>query len=235
MAEGKVSISLSEDDVPPEGLSLEGAITKTATGISIDDTKVAAEAKAAQEKKADAEAKRPEWLPEKFKTPEDLLKAYQEAEKKISEKPAKEDPTPKEGAEETPAEPVADAQALREITAKLTEQAGSAANLKATLEWAKESASPSAVEDYNAALKSGRQSLISAAFDALKAERADALGEDPSLVEGEEVPGIGGAKGFASEGEMLRFMDDPRYKEGDPAYHEEFKKRMARTKFFDKA
>jgi hypothetical protein len=40
-----------------------------------------------------ADAARPEWLPEKFKTPQDLVKSYSELEKKVGTPPAKqEDP-----------------------------------------------------------------------------------------------------------------------------------------------
>ena len=35
---------------------------------------------------------RPEWLPEKFKTPEDMSKAYSELEKKLGQAPKEEQP-----------------------------------------------------------------------------------------------------------------------------------------------
>lgn len=38
------------------------------------------------EQETSPEAERPEWLPEKFKTPEDLAKSYQELEKKIRQR-----------------------------------------------------------------------------------------------------------------------------------------------------
>ena len=40
---------------------------------------------APQEEAQDNQSERPEWLPEKFKTPEDLAKSYSELEKKLSQ------------------------------------------------------------------------------------------------------------------------------------------------------
>ena len=40
---------------------------------------------APQEEAQDNQSERPEWLPEKFKTPEDLAKSYSELEKKTIE------------------------------------------------------------------------------------------------------------------------------------------------------
>lgn len=229
----KISISLSEADVPVDAPEIsDKAVTETPGGISIDPSGIAA-----PEKKAE----RPAWLPEKFKTAEDLAKAYSELEKKQGAGAKAEDkveaddkPAADKSGAAKPDTPEADAKALQEITAKLAEQAGSAEHLKATLEWAKEGASAEAVDAYNTALKTGNSALISAAFAALKAERVDALGEDPMLVDGEVLPGVAGTKGFASEGEMIRFMNDPRYKEGDTAYHAEFRRRMERTTFWDR-
>ena len=56
------------------------------------------------EKPIDESTERPEWLPEKFNTPEDMAKAYGELENKLgqpTENKTEETPTPEPKAEET--------------------------------------------------------------------------------------------------------------------------------------
>jgi hypothetical protein len=56
------------------------------------------------EEQTDNQAERPEWLPEKFNSPEDLAKSYSELEKKLSA-PKEE---PQDNSEDTPADPESD-------------------------------------------------------------------------------------------------------------------------------
>jgi len=60
--------------------------TNTAAQVVPDTVPTPAEIAAGQTANAQAEADRPGWLPEKFKSPEDLAKSYTELEKKISGK-----------------------------------------------------------------------------------------------------------------------------------------------------
>ena len=55
---------------------------------------------APQEEAQDNQSERPEWLPEKFKTPEDLAKSYSELEKKLSQ-PSEDEPQQEAEATET--------------------------------------------------------------------------------------------------------------------------------------
>ena len=55
---------------------------------------------APQEEAQDNQSERPEWLPEKFKTPEDLAKSYSELEKKLSS------PTEETQEDQAPAEEI---------------------------------------------------------------------------------------------------------------------------------
>lgn len=74
------------------------------------DAANAAEAETVEASKGEAPegASRPEWLPEKFKSPEELAKAYAELEGKLGKKPAEEapkgEPNPSEGDDPTKAE-----------------------------------------------------------------------------------------------------------------------------------
>ncbi len=59
---------------------------------------------APQEQAQDNQSERPEWLPEKFKTPEDLAKSYSELEKKLSQ-PSEDEPQQEAEATETEQSP----------------------------------------------------------------------------------------------------------------------------------
>ena len=52
--------------------------------ITISEAETGPEAPQAEASKDNLPSERPEWLPEKFKTPEDLAKSYSELEKKLS-------------------------------------------------------------------------------------------------------------------------------------------------------
>lgn len=73
--------------------------------------------KAEQAEQAGTE--RPDWLPEKFKSAEDMVKAYAELEKKLGSKPQ---PEPEETPEETKEEPTPDTEAAE--VAKALDNAG---------------------------------------------------------------------------------------------------------------
>ena len=69
--------------------------------ITITEAETGPEAPQAEATQDNQPSERPEWLPEKFKTPEDLAKSYSELEKKLSS-PAEEKPEEQAPAEEIP-------------------------------------------------------------------------------------------------------------------------------------
>ena len=69
--------------------------------ITITEAETGPEAPQAEATQDNQPSERPEWLPEKFKTPEDLAKSYSELEKKLSS-PAEETPPEQAPAEEIP-------------------------------------------------------------------------------------------------------------------------------------
>lgn len=73
------------DDVPVEtGAPVE------APAAEVEETNLLGGVDAAPE--APTEDARPEWLPEKFKTPEDLAKSYRELERKLRDRPTAPEP-----------------------------------------------------------------------------------------------------------------------------------------------
>ena len=69
--------------------------------ITITEAETGPEAPQAEAPQDNQPSERPEWLPEKFKSPEDLAKSYAELEKKLSS-PAEETPPEQAPAEEIP-------------------------------------------------------------------------------------------------------------------------------------
>lgn len=90
----------------------------TATTQTIQTPETTANAPAAEVK---VDPARPTWLPEKFKSPEDMAKAYGELEKKLGtpEKPATPAPTTEKPATEKPANEPADKLDFSKYTAEI--------------------------------------------------------------------------------------------------------------------
>lgn len=114
-----------------------------------------------EEKKEEA---RPAWLPEKFKTPDDMAKAYAEAEKKITELSAK-----KTEATKTPAEAGAKAAVDFTAVAKEFETAGQISpETKASLE--KAGIPQAVVDQYLTGLKASIEVFNTKAYAAAGGE-----------------------------------------------------------------
>lgn len=72
-----------------------------AESITITEPETGPEAPVQEAEQTDNQSERPEWLPEKFNSPEDLAKSYQELEKKLSA-PKEAEETAEEAEVETP-------------------------------------------------------------------------------------------------------------------------------------
>lgn len=94
-------------------------------------------------------------------------------------------------------------------------------------EWAKAGLSTEDAQAFNAAMESGDMARIKMAVGSLKSAFVAENGSAPSLVRDANMGIPAGVKPFASNEEMVRAMQDRRYKEGDPAYHAEVQKRIA--------
>ena len=201
--------------------------------VTIDDSQAASiDVKNAAEKAAE---NRPAWLPEKFKTPEDMAKSYVELEKKLGttkpeEKPAETKPAtkPEEKLAAPTAEQLAAATKMADV---LTETAGGKDGLKAIYTWAKANLTPEEVEGYDAVVGTGNAAAARLALQSIVARFTEATGQEPALLGGERTPGQSGVQPFASQGEVIEAMKDKRYA-NDAAYRQEVEKRMEQTHFF---
>lgn len=208
---------------------------------------------------------RPSWLPEKFKSPEEMAKAYEALEKKQgSAKPKTKQPV----------EPVADdkgkvdmAKVNRELqsngelsteTRKALETAGINADehvrgrqaialntrrevaavvggeeqLDNVRVWAETNLSADEIAVYDGAVATGNLALSKLLLQGINARYVEANGAEPKLQNSETVPSSGSVKPFMSNHEVVKAMQDPRYKKGDRAYIKSVENRLAISKVF---
>jgi len=197
---------------------------------------------------------RPEWLDDKFKTPEDMAKSYHELEKKLStEKP----PPVAEGkidfnalqaeyidtGEFSEESYVAleklgfDRQAVDQWQAgqdalatnartDLASVAGGEEGLAAVIKWAEEGISEQAKVSFNNAVEGNDIAGAKLALQGIVALYNQAEGVEPTLVQGVAMPSMAGAKPFRSIGEQNAAIQNPKYKT-DSAYRDDVMKRIA--------
>jgi hypothetical protein len=195
---------------------------------------------------------RPEWLPQKFQSAEDLAKAYGELEKKVGTKEA-----PKagfDGLEQYSTEfyqngDLSD-ESIQAITTNMgiPEQivrayvegqkavmdqqfssvmglVGGESQYESMTSWAAENLPEDEVDAFNQIMDSGNLSTIKVAVQGLWARYGQVNGNPGAkLIQGETVGPSGGA--FRSVAEIVQAMKDPRYAK-DPAYRSDVEKRVA--------
>ena len=180
----------------------------------------------------------------KFKSAEDLARAYQELERKLgqqqqqppkAEQPPAADPEPGGGDQEPDDdEPILPAFASPEDEARFTDAVISAVGGQEVFEslaaWAPEYGDPVTVNAFNQAVNSGDANNALLAVKALRYEMTSRQGFTPTLVGGLAMGSQGGPKPFNSQAEIRVAMRDPRYMPGpnqDGAYVEEVQSRLA--------
>jgi hypothetical protein len=210
------------------------------TAISMSTETPAATATPAAETPA---VTRPDYIPEKFwkGNLEDSTKAmaasYGELERKQSG--GRSEGTGSTADATPPATPATstttptpeEAAASKAVESALTTAAGSADTLKSQLDWARANATPAQKALFDAALDSGNPELVKMAYEPIKAAYTAAMGTQGTRVVGESVPTTVGAKPFASQQEIIKFVNSPAYKSGDRAAHREYEERMKVTKW----
>lgn len=208
---------------------------------------------------SEEDSERPEWLPEKFKSAEDMAKAYSELEKKMGQ-------TTKEEVSESSEEPAEANEVVVEASkeffekGELTEStyealskiglskelvdsfaAGQAAlqdnqtnairdaadgSYDVMTEWASKNLSDAEMAAFNEAVSTGTVEQAQFAVKGLHARwKGEVGGPTPKLLTG-ETSGTGSIP-FGSMHEVTRAMKDPRYKDGDVAYHKMIERRLA--------
>lgn len=238
----------------------EGAATAAPTGTPAGTPEAA------------AQGERPAWLPEKFKSPEDLAKAYTELEKAhtASTSKAEQDKQAREqgrvqktiadkginldelateyaengklsaktyaklaeaGLSDTVIDQyVAGQKALADkLIASAYEFAGGEPNYAAMTEWAKANWDQEALDYYNKIVSTGSEAQLRLAVRGLLADWIDATGDEPDLVQGTGGAGVTG--GYASQEEYLSDIRNPRYQNGDPAFHKMVDEKLKRSRY----
>jgi hypothetical protein len=213
------------------------------TSLSINTETAAADAAAASTPAAPA-VERPEFIPEKFwrgnveESAKAMAQSYVELERKQSGgKPegtgatadAVTPPTAPTTTESTPAPTAEQSAATAAIESALTKAAGTAEDLKATLDWARANATDAQKALFDAALDAGNPAAVELAFASIKGAYTEAMGTQGARVTGEAVPTTVGAKPFASQDEIIEFVNSPAYKRGDKRAHAEYEARMKVT------
>ena len=183
----------------------------------------------------------------KFRTAEDLEKAYLELQKKLGsgepdeddqeeasdededESPEDEDEgTSEEPTEDTEDEPEEETPSLsEEDTNSILESIGGEKTYEAALEWASDNLSEAEQDAYNRILSTADPNQIRFAVEALVGRFRSQADFQGRTVSGK--PGGGdGAKPFRSRAEVMSAMADPRY-DSDPAYRNDIASRLANS------
>jgi hypothetical protein len=125
-----------------------------------------------------------------------------------------------------------EAQVAREAasTADLLNSVGGEAQFKVMTEWANANYPKDLKDAYTAAFQSGNHGQLKLALAAVKSAYDQAMGKDPSVRVGGGGAGQSGG-GYRSTAEMVKDMNDPRYK-NDPAFRADVDTKLARTTAF---
>jgi hypothetical protein len=161
----------------------------------------------------------------KFKSPDDLLKAYQELEKKLGNRTGYEKAEEQPEAEEnqTAEEPVVLSQ---EEEATILESIGGEENFSAVQQWAKENLEAGELEAYNREVNSGDYYRARNALQSLYYAFQENSGYEPELIGGKLSANSSDV--FRSSQEVMAAMSDPRYLQ-DSAYTQDVQDKLLRS------
>lgn len=160
----------------------------------------------------------------KFKSPDDLLRAYQELEKKLGNRSGydtAEDETL--DAEEQDQEPVVLSQ---EEESTIMESIGGQESFSAVQTWARENLEAGELEAYNREVNSGDYYRARNALQSLYFAFKENAGYEPDLIGG-KLSG-NSSDVFRSSQEVMVAMNDPRYLQ-DPAYTQDVQDKLLRS------
>lgn len=113
-----------------------------------------------------------------------------------------------------------------ESEGKVFEAVGGKDEYAKVTEWAGKNLQPGEINAFNSMLETGTPEQIALAAAGLKTRYEAANGKPANLVRGSSNGG-GGVAPFRSSHEVTTAMNDPRYKQGDEAYHAEVQARLA--------
>jgi hypothetical protein len=161
----------------------------------------------------------------KFKSPDDLLRAYQELEKKLGSRSGydKAEEGASEDGEEQDMEPVVLSQ---EEESTIVESIGGQDSFQAVQGWARENLDPDELEAYNREVNSGDYYRARNALQSLYFAFQENSGYEPDLIGG-KLSG-NSSDVFRSSQEVMAAMNDPRYLQ-DSAYTQDVQDKLLRS------
>lgn len=113
-----------------------------------------------------------------------------------------------------------------EQTAEIQQLVGGPDAYREMVEWSAENLPEAAQEAYNRVIDSGDLNAIYWAVQGLKAQYADAVGNEGPLLRGKPPSNRGDV--FRSMAELVRAQSDPRY-DSDPAYRQDILQKLERS------
>ena len=175
---------------------------------------------------AEKQEQQEELIAGKFRSPDELLKAYQELEKKLGSRSGyekAEESSTEEATEEQEQEPAVLSQ---EEESTIMESIGGQENFQAVQSWARENLDAAELEAYNREVNSGDYYRARNALQSLYYAYQDNSGYEPELIGGK----LSGSSSdvFRSSQEVMAAMSDPRYLQ-DPAYTQDVQDKLIRS------
>ncbi len=159
----------------------------------------------------------------KFRSTDDLLKAYQELEKKLGSRGY-------EAAEDSEVEDEAVEQEVPVLSQEdeqvILDSIGGQENFAAVQSWAKENLNQEELEAYNREVNSGDYYRARNALQSLYYAYQDNTGYEPDLIGGKLSANSSDV--FRSSQEVMAAMNDPRYLQ-DPAYTQDVQDKLIRS------
>ena len=159
----------------------------------------------------------------KFRSPDDLLKAYQELEKKLGSRTEQDEVASSDDVEDQDQEPVVLSQ---EEESTIMESIGGQDAFESVQTWARENLDPDELEAYNREVNSGDYYRARNALQSLYFAFKENSGYEPDLIGG-KLSG-NSSDVFRSSQEVMAAMNDPRYLQ-DPAYTQDVQDKLLRS------
>ncbi len=174
---------------------------------------------------AEQQEQQQELIGGKFKSPDDLLRAYQELEKKLGSRTGyeKAEGEPEAEEDQTAEEPVILSQ---EEEATILESIGGEEAFGAVQQWAKENLDAGELEAYNREVNSGDYYRARNALQSLYYAFQENSGYEPELIGGKLSANSSDV--FRSSQEVMAAMSDPRYLQ-DSAYTQDVQDKLLRS------
>jgi len=174
---------------------------------------------------AEKQEQQEELIAGKFRSPDELLKAYQELEKKLSSRNGYEK-VEESSTDDTEEQEQETAVLSQEEETTIMESIGGKDNFEAVQTWARENLDAAELEAYNREVNSGDYYRARNALQSLYYAYQDNAGYEPELIGGKLSANSSDV--FRSSQEVMAAMSDPRYLQ-DPAYTQDVQDKLIRS------